>query len=142
MSARIQFITGLLAAMVSTSTLSAPDLSAPEAYEAARAGTIKLIDIRTPGEWRDTGVFSSAGRVDFTQGPEHLLKGVLESTGGDKNAPIALICRTGNRTTQAQKFLQQQGFTKVYNVREGMAGSSAGPGWIRRGLPVEPCARC
>ena len=53
--------------------------------------------------------------------------------------PIALICRTGNRTTQVQRYLQGQGFTNVYNVKEGMAGSGAGPGWIKRGLPVESC---
>jgi rhodanese-related sulfurtransferase len=62
--------------------------------------------------------------------------------GGDKNKPIALICHSGSRTSHAQKFLQSQGFTQVYNVREGMAGSAAGPGWIRRGLPVEPCLQC
>ena len=68
---------------------------------------------------------------------------LLDQVKGDKNAPIALICRTGNRTTQVQRYLQSQGFTQVYNVKEGMAGSMAGPGWLRRGLPVESCtAQC
>jgi hypothetical protein len=35
-----------------------------------------------------------------------------------------------------------RGFTNVYNVSEGMAGSKAGPGWIRRGLPIESCKNC
>ena len=83
-----------------------------------------------------------AGRVDFHRGPEVLLSSVLQIVGGDRNAPIALICRTGNRTSQAQQFLQAQGFTRVYNVREGMAGSAAGPGWLKRELPVESCAQC
>jgi rhodanese-related sulfurtransferase len=48
-----------------------------------------------------------------------------------------LICRTGNRTTQVQRYLEAQGFTQVFNVREGMAGSAAGPGWLRRGLPLQ-----
>ncbi len=43
---------------------------------------------------------------------------------------------TGNRTTHAQQFLKAQGFTQVYNVKEGMVGSAAGPGWIKRGLPI------
>lgn len=122
--------------------LAAPDMTAPEAYEAARSGKIRLIDIRTPQEWRQTGVAPGAGRVDIYRGAEHLLRGVLQETDGDRNTPIALICRTGNRTTQAQKFLQQQGFTQVFNVNEGMAGSAAGPGWLRRGLPVDSCASC
>lgn len=119
-----------------------PDMTAPDAFEAARSGKIRLIDIRTPQEWRQTGVAPGAGRVDMYRGPEHLLHGILQEVNGDKNAPIAIICRTGNRTTRAQKFLQQQGFTQVWNVREGMAGSSAGPGWLRRGLPVESCSQC
>lgn len=119
-----------------------PDMAAPEAYEAARTGKVRLIDIRTPQEWRQTGVAPGAGRVDMYRGAEHLLRGVLKEAKGDRDAPIAIICRTGNRTTQAQKFLQQQGFTHVFNVKEGMAGSAAGPGWLRRGLPVESCAQC
>jgi len=119
-----------------------PDMSAPQVFEALRQGRILVIDIRTPGEWRETGVIPGAGRVDFYQGPEVLLKSVLQMAGGDRSAPIALVCRTGNRTTQAQKFLQAQGFTQVYDLREGMAGSAAGPGWLNRRLPVEPCMRC
>jgi len=117
-------------------------MSAPQVFEALRQGRILVIDIRTPGEWRETGVIPGAGRVDFYQGPEVLLKSVLQMAGGDRSAPIALVCRTGNRTTQAQKFLQAQGFTQVYDLREGMAGSAAGPGWLNRRLPVEPCMRC
>ena len=41
-----------------------------------------------------------------------------------------------------QKELEARGFTRVYNVKEGMVGSGAGPGWIKRGLPVEPCKQC
>ncbi len=119
-----------------------PDLSAPDAFAAASAGKVRLIDIRTPPEWHQTGVAPGAGRIDFHRGPEALLNSVLQLVGGDKNAPIALICRTGNRTSHAQKFLQAQGFTRVYNVKEGMAGSAAGPGWLKRDLPVESCAQC
>lgn len=118
-----------------------PDMSAPQAFEALRQGKIRVIDIRTPQEWRQTGVVPGAGRVDFYQGPEVLAKSVLKMVGGDRNAPIALVCRTGSRTTQAQKILQAQGFTQVYNIKEGMIGSGAGPGWLKRQLPVEPC-RC
>lgn len=119
-----------------------PDMTAPDALAAARSGKVKLIDIRTPAEWRQTGVAPGVGRVDFYRGPDVLVSGILEMVGGDRNAPVALICRTGNRTTHAQKYLQSIGFTNVYNVREGMAGSAAGPGWLARGLPVEPCAQC
>jgi rhodanese-related sulfurtransferase len=140
---KLCLIAPLLALSLASGTGRAePDLSAPDALAAAGEGKLRLIDIRTPQEWRQTGVAPGAGRVDFYRGPEVLLSSVLQMVGGDKNAPIALICRTGNRTVTAQKFLQAQGFTRVYNVSEGMAGSAAGPGWLKRSLPVESCAQC
>lgn len=119
-------------------------LSAPEALAAAEAGRLVIIDIRTPPEWRQTGVAKGASLINMRhpQGAPGFLAEVLQRVGGDKGAPIALICRTGNRTTQVQKYLEAQGFTRVYNIKEGMAGSAAGPGWLRRGLPVEACTRC
>jgi rhodanese-related sulfurtransferase len=117
-----------------------PNLSAPQVFEALSKGRLLLIDIRTPQEWRQTGVVPGAARVDYYRGPEVLLKSVLKMVDGDRNAAIALVCRTGNRTARAQKLLQAQGFTQVYNLNEGMIGSAAGPGWLKRQLPVEPCA--
>lgn len=136
----------LFAALLALATLPAhaQDISAPEALQAAQDGRIKLIDIRTPPEWKQTGVAHGALPINMIhpQGPAGFLNEVMAIVGGDRTAPIALICRTGNRTTQVQKFLQAQGFTQVYNVREGMAGSSAGPGWLARKLPTEPCGTC
>jgi rhodanese-related sulfurtransferase len=117
-----------------------PTLSAPDAFEKARAGEITLIDIRTPREWRETGVAEGALTIDMTT--KTFVEEILGAVDGDKDAPIALICRTGNRTTYTQKALQQMGFSRVYNVKEGMSGSGAGPGWVRRGLPVEGCQTC
>jgi rhodanese-related sulfurtransferase len=119
-------------------------LSAQEAYTRATAGEIVLIDIRTPEEWRETGVARGATRIDMRHpgGPRGFAEEVLRHVGGDRNAAIGLICRTGNRSTQVQRALQDLGFTRVYNVKEGMAGSDAGPGWVKRGLPIDPCSAC
>ena len=119
-----------------------PDISAPQALERSREGKLLIIDVRTPEEWRETGVIPEARRVDFYRGPQVMLKSVLESVGGDKNAPIALVCHSGSRSSEAQRFLQAQGFTQVYNLKEGMGGSAAGPGWLNRHLPLQPCPRC
>jgi rhodanese-related sulfurtransferase len=124
---------------------AAPDIDAPQAAAAVSAGKVTLIDIRTPAEWKETGVARGARRVNMLhpQGAKGFTDQLLSEVKGDRNAPIALICRTGNRTSQVQRYLQSVGFTQVYNISEGMAGSAAGPGWIKRGLPVEPCtAQC
>jgi rhodanese-related sulfurtransferase len=121
-----------------------PTLTAPEAHQQAQAGQLTLIDIRRPDEWRQTGVAEGAVRINMVhpQGPSGFVQQVAAEVGGNKDAPIGLICRTGNRTTRMQRALQEAGFTRVYNIKEGMVGSAAGPGWIARGLPVEPCRQC
>ena len=135
-----------LCILLATASLPAfaQDIDAPEAYEAVKNGKLTLIDIRTPPEWKQTGVAPGAARINMLhpQGAPGFLNEVLAKVGGDKTAPIALICRTGNRTTQVQRFLQAQGFTQVYNIKEGMAGSGAGPGWLARKLPVDSCMAC
>ncbi|MBK6744016.1 MAG: rhodanese-like domain-containing protein [Hydrogenophilales bacterium] len=117
-----------------------PELGAPEAHRRAQAGELILIDIRRPEEWRQTGVAQGAARIDMRR-PD-FADAVLRQVDGKFDAPIGIICRTGNRTTQMQKAMLDAGFTQVYNIREGMAGSAAGPGWLRQGLPVERCANC
>ncbi|NEX20876.1 rhodanese-like domain-containing protein [Thiorhodococcus mannitoliphagus] len=144
---RLRWLTLLLVALLLTvgcSEAAGPNLSAEDALAKAQAGEITLIDIRTPGEWRQTGIATVAKRVDMAdpKGPSAFLSKLLKEMGGDKSAPIALICRTGNRSTYLQEQLQSIGFTNVYNVPEGMAGSKAGPGWIRSGLPMKPCSDC
>jgi rhodanese-related sulfurtransferase len=116
------------------------ELTAPEAQGLVVAGEVTLIDIRTPEEWRQTGVAHGAKLVNMVHpgGADGFVSDILKQVNGDADAPIALICRTGNRTTQVQRLLVARGFSRVYNVIEGMVGSTAGPGWLKRGLPVDP----
>ena len=134
-------VLGFIIASASTSVFAAmgEEMSAPDALAASKAGKLTLVDIRTPGEWAQTGVPSGAARIDIQnpKGVSGFVEEILRQTKGDKNAPVALICRSGNRSTQAQRLLEAQGFTHVVNVKEGMSGSSAGPGWLRRALPLQ-----
>lgn len=137
----------LTASLLLTSGCTAdtgPTLSAPAAQQALAEQRLTLIDVRTAEEWRQTGVAPGAQRINMNQpgGPQAFIAAVLEAVDGNKDAPIALICRTGNRSGLMQRLLLQAGFTDVANVSEGMAGSRAGPGWLRRGLPVKACQNC
>ncbi len=123
---------------------SGPTLSAPDAYARAQAGSLTLIDIRHAEEWRKTGVARGALRIDMTdtQGEAGFVNAVKARVDGRLDQPIALLSPSGNRGANAQQVLRQAGFSQVYNIREGMQGSSAGPGWIARGLPLDPCPNC
>ena len=106
-----------------------------EAAAMAGAHSVTLVDIRTPGEWADTGIPSGARTVSWGQ-PDFMQR-MLDLVAGDRDAPLVLICRTGNRSARAVAALREGGFTQVRHVAEGMAGGPNGPGWLTRGLPVE-----
>ncbi len=115
-----------------------------EANFRTEGGELMLIDVRSPEEWRETGVPRGARRVTIhdPDGLKGFVKAMAAAVDGDLKKPIALICARGNRSTVAQRALNEAGFTRVFNVREGFIGGPYGPGWVKRGLPVEPCPRC
>ncbi|HEB93083.1 MAG TPA: rhodanese-like domain-containing protein [Gammaproteobacteria bacterium] len=49
----------------------------------------------------------------------------------DRERRLVIICRSGARSAQACRFLQQQGYDNVYNLRGGMIG------WAHESLPIE-----
>lgn len=109
-------------------------LSAPDAHAAARSGDVLLIDIRRPDEWALTGVGEGAIPLDMRR--EDFIDALTVVAGNDPARAIALICARGVRSRHQGAKLKNAGFTQIIDVPEGMLGSGAGPGWIKRGLPV------
>ncbi len=97
---------------------------------------VPVIDIRTEGEWKDTGVlpgsrlitlFDERGRADA---PAWLEKVKEVAKPGQ---PVIVICRSGNRTQAASRLLTQQGgYATVYNVKDGIRA------WTAQGRPLFP----
>jgi len=110
-------------------------LAPDEAHEKAKSGEIVLIDIRRPDEWARTGIAQGAVPIDMRV--DDLGARIDAALGGDRSRPVALICHSGVRSRRLSAAMAGAGFTRVYDVGEGMAGSARGPGWVRRGLPVE-----
>ncbi len=86
---------------------------------------VVLIDIRREEEWRETGVVEQSKTLtlfDATGGVNpDFVPTLSELVSPDQ--PVALICRTGNRTqVAAQALVQQLGFDTVYNVTNGITG--------------------
>lgn len=80
-----------------------------------------IVDIRTPGEWAQTGVVPGCKTIMFFDerggyDAEVFLKQIDEL--GGKDVEIGLICRTGARTAQIAGFMEQQG----YNVKNLLGG--------------------
>ena len=120
------------------SAWAAGQLSAADAHKQALDGELLLVDIRTHGEWKQTGLGATAKAISMHK-PGFVDK-LAEAAGQDKNKKIALICATGGRSRWLQGQLAKFGFTNVVDVSEGMLGSAAGQGWLKAGLPVKPYA--
>lgn len=138
---RRNFLFGALCVSVAGLSLSALPaqaaetvISTPDAYVAAKAGNIILVDIRTPPEWKQTGIAEGAIALDMTD--KSFVDSLVRLRAAYPDKPIALICRTGNRSGHVFKVLNKQGFDGLMDVSEGMAGGPNGKGWIPRGLPV------
>ena len=110
-------------------------LDAIQAHTRAEAGKLVLIDVRTEEEWRETGIGTFA--VPISMLDRAFLQKLDAAVGGDKTKPIAMICASGVRSAMVARALANYGFSRVYDVSEGMDGSRAGPGWLARKLPVK-----
>ena len=106
-----------------------------EAYEKAKKGEIVLFDVRTPGEWTQTGVPEGAHPLELA--PTFLAR-LNQLTGGDKTKPLAFMCATGARSAYVVRELAKRGWTNLINVAGGVFGGPAGPGWKAEGLPFTP----
>lgn len=88
-------------------------ISTIEIKELLSKDKIQLVDVRTPVELRygyiESALFINYFDYNFTEKAIQKL---------DKNKPVYLYCRTGNRSGKATKMLQEKGF-EVYNVLGG-----------------------
>jgi rhodanese-related sulfurtransferase len=105
-----------------------------EAHRRQAQGTL-LIDVRHAAERAQLGAPVGAAWIDWTGDAAAFLAAAHALTDGDTSRPIALICRSGIRSGQAQAVLQGAGYADVVNV---VGGFDAGPeNWRASGLPEE-----
>lgn len=136
------------------------EISATEAHELLLSEpNAILIDVRSHMEFLFIGHPSGAIHIpwidepdweinpDFVREVRQVLLGGLSHDGSSGHeVPVILICRSGKRSREAGHLLVQQGFTRVFNVRDGFEGElddnhhrSTLGGWRFEGLPWEQC---
>ncbi len=77
---------------------------------------MKIIDIRTEMEWRQTGIVPGSACITFFDdfGNYDVDKFLAEYAKiADKDELVGLICRTGSRTRMVTNFLRQNGYNAV-----------------------------
>jgi rhodanese-related sulfurtransferase len=112
------------AASVSLSYAGRPSAVDVKQVAAMQSSGALLLDVREPDEYAQGHV---PGAILIPLGQ---LDQRLPEIARYKNQPVALICRSGNRSAKAQKLLEQAGFSAAANVEGGMIA------WQRSGLPV------
>jgi rhodanese-related sulfurtransferase len=142
---RLAVLLGLMVAAAPATAAAGSVIDSPKALDRVTAGQMTLIDVRSPAEWRETGVPRGAKTVTIHDpaGMTGFVAAAMRVVNGKKDQPIALICARGWRSYRAANALREAGFTNIHNVREGMLGNPLdGPGWLDRKLPVERCKNC
>ena len=89
------------------------DISVDEALRLWQNKEAIIIDVRTPGEYRD-GHIPGVVNIPLDE---------LEKRIGEipKDKKVVLICRTGSRSAQGTRLLRSKGFNNVYNSTGGMS---------------------
>jgi len=109
-----------------------------EAQALREAGAARLVDVRTPEEYRDVGHVADAPLIVWPRNgtPEDVTRFVDQVAEKYQPADTLLfLCRSGVRSHYAAHVLAQAGFKHAYNVLEGFEGAVPGQGWRAAGLP-------
>ncbi|HWQ14876.1 MAG TPA: rhodanese-like domain-containing protein [Roseiflexaceae bacterium] len=84
---------------------------------------LQLIDVRSAEEYQHDGHIAGARLIPLPALAQRL--GEIA-----RDTPVALICRSGNRSQVAAELLARAGYTAVSNVQGGMIA------WRRAGYPA------
>jgi len=84
---------------------------------------MKIIDIRTPAEWKETGIVEGSYTIMFFDEKGNFnLEIFLRQLDMvvKKDEPFALICRVGSRTGMVSEFLSERLGYNVTNLKGGI----------------------
>jgi rhodanese-related sulfurtransferase len=119
------FITSLLLlAGCSSSTAGATNMDVLEFSKKITESGVVVLDVRTPGEFAE-GYIEGAQMIDFQGGSFE-----TEIASLDKDVTYAVYCRSGNRSGQAVKIMQDAGFGNLFNLEGGVID------WANQGMPL------
>lgn len=113
------------------------DIDSKTAYDMQQKGAL-LIDVRTKKEFNESRAkdsinipvfYAKNGQRVFNK---EFLSQVYNQANKNIKREVILICRSGSRTKLASNLLAYNGFTNIYNIKNGFAYD-----WSKTNLPVE-----
>jgi rhodanese-related sulfurtransferase len=106
-------------------TAAVPQMSVQDVHARLVRGELSVLDVRERAEWI-RGHIEGARHSSYRQ-----LTARLPELRLAPDAPLAVICHGGARSSTAASLLARQGFRALVNVTGGMVA------WEEAGLPVE-----
>ncbi|MFH4965106.1 rhodanese-like domain-containing protein [Gaetbulibacter sp. M235] len=101
------------------------NISVQEMKELLKMDDVQLVDVRTPEEYH-SGFIANAENMDyFSPSFDEEIKKL------DKEKPVVLYCKSGNRSYKSSVKLLELGFHKIYNLDGGIIK------WQQEGLDVK-----
>ena len=95
-----------------------------EKIEMLLENSVPLIDIRTEGEWRETGVINNSYLLTFfdKDGNYNFKKWMIEVEGiADENGPVIIMCRSGRRSSiVANMMIKGNSEYLIYHATNGI----------------------
>jgi len=125
----------LIALMLLLTTLLQAEIIIEPISQELLSKKVPLVDIRTEGEWKESGIVKGAITITFfnEQGQYDLEKFLAELNAKvDTKKEFALICRSGSRSNMVGKYLSDKLGYKVIDIKGGMLDARS------RGVTIVP----
>ena len=107
---------GIPQANAQTADDEVPEITVQELKERLDNGeALSVLDVREPHEYEVANI--GARLIPLNELPERLVE-------LDKDAPLAVHCKTGGRSARAVRLLQEAGFQNAFNVEGGITAWS------------------
>lgn len=97
--------------------MSCPTISVPELKSHLFRGDVQIVDVREIDEYRASHI-EGATLIPLGE----LVHRVSEI---DRRRDVIVVCRSGNRSTQACELLRERGFSNIRSLSGGLAAWSA-----------------
>jgi rhodanese-related sulfurtransferase len=84
---------------------------------------LPIVDVRTPPEWRETGLLKGAIPIMFfNEQGKYDINAFLKELNAkvDTTKPFGIICHTGSRTSMIAPWMSDELNYKVVNLQGGM----------------------
>jgi len=89
-------------------------LNSKETYALTQNDSVQVIDVRTPKEFRE-GHIKNAKNIDFLSASF-----TDDITVLDKQKPMLIYCRSGNRSGKSIDLFLKAGYTNLYHLEGGV----------------------